>query len=83
MILLGQLGVDLNFQGSGLGDLLLMDVQARVDEISKKIGIRALMLDARNERLANWYEKHDFVRFPTSLRMFKSINAIRQLKLNE
>jgi len=83
VILLGQLGVDLNFQGSGLGDLLLMDVQARVDEISKKIGIRALMLDARNERLANWYEKHDFVRFPTSLRMFKSINAIRQLKLNE
>lgn len=83
VILLGQLGADLRFRGKGLGNLLLMDVQARVDEIAQKIGILALMLDARNERLAVWYEKHDFVRFPGSLRMFKSINAIRQLKLNE
>lgn len=81
VMLLGQLGVDLKSQGEGLGDLLLMDVQARVHEIAEKVGIRALMLDARNEQLAGWYEKHDFVRFPTSLRMFKSIDAIRQLKL--
>lgn len=81
VILLGQLGVDIKFQGQGLGDLLLMDVQARVDEISQKVGIRALMLDARNESLAAWYEKHDFIRFPNSLRMFKSIAAIRRLNL--
>jgi GNAT superfamily N-acetyltransferase len=81
VILLGQLGIALNFQEKGFGDLLLMDVQARTVEISEKIGIRALMLDARNERLAEWYEKHDFVRFPNSLRMFKSIQAIRQLNL--
>ncbi len=81
VILLGQLGIDGKFQGQGLGDLLLMDVQARVAEISHKVGIRALMLDARNERLAMWYEKHDFIRFPNSLRMFKSIQAIRQLNL--
>lgn len=81
VILLGQLGVDANFQGQGLGDLLLIDVQARTDEISRKIGIRALMLDARNERLAEWYGKHDFIRFPSSLRMFKRIEEIRTLKL--
>lgn len=82
VILLGQLGVDLKFQGKRLGDLLLVDVQARVEEIAKKVGIRALMLDARDEKLAGWCEKHDFVRFPGSLRMFKSIEAIRQLKFN-
>ena len=81
VILLGQLGVDINYQGQGIGDLLLMDVQARTDEVSRKVGIRALMLDARNERLAEWYGKHDFIRFPTSLRMFKKIESIRQLKL--
>jgi len=81
VILLGQLGVDVNFQGKGLGDLLLIDAQARTDEISLKIGVRALMLDARNERLAEWYGKHDFIRFPASLRMFKKIEAIRALKL--
>ena len=81
VILLGQLGVDNNFQGKGFGDLLLIDVQSRVHEIAQKVGIRALMLDARTELLAEWYEKHDFVRFTKSLRMFKSIEAIRQLGL--
>ncbi len=81
VILLGQIGIDVDFQKQGFGDLLLMDAQARVDEVSQKVGIRALMLDARNEKLAAWYEKHDFVRFPNSLRMFKSIQAIRRLQL--
>ena len=81
VILLGQIGIDVKFQAQGFGDLLLTDVQARVDEISQKVGIRALMLDARNERLAIWYEKHDFIRFPNSFRMFKSIQAIRRLNL--
>ncbi len=79
VILLGQLGVDKKYQGQGLGDILLMDVQARTDEISRKVGISALMLDARNERLAEWNEKHDFIRFPTSLSMFKRIEEIREL----
>jgi len=81
VVLLGQLGVDRAFQGRGLGELLLMDAQARVDEISRRTGIRAIMLDARNERLAKWYEQHDFIRFPGQLRMFKSIVAIRKLNL--
>jgi GNAT superfamily N-acetyltransferase len=81
VILLGQLAVDVRLQGNGLGELLLMDVQARTDEISRKVGIRALMLDARTERLAAWYENHDFTRFPDRLRMFKSIAAIRRLSL--
>ena len=81
VIVLGQLGVDNNFQGRGLGDLRRMDAQARTDEISRKIGVRALMLDARSEKLAEWYGKHDFIRFPNSLRMFKKIEAIRALNL--
>jgi GNAT superfamily N-acetyltransferase len=79
VILLGQIGIDKDFQGKGFGDLLLTDAQARVDEISNKVGIRALMLDARTEKLARWYESRDFVRFPESMRMFKSIQAIRRL----
>jgi GNAT superfamily N-acetyltransferase len=81
VILLGQLGVDREFQSQGYGELLLMDAQARVHEISKRTGVRAIMLDARTERLADWYEAHDFVRLPHGLRMFKSIAAIRKLKL--
>jgi hypothetical protein len=80
-ILLGQIGVDKEFHRRGFGELLRMDAQARVDEISRKTGVRAMMLDARTEALATWYESHDFVRFPGQLRMFKSIKAIRQLSL--
>lgn len=40
-----------------------------------------MMLDARNESLAKWYESHDFVRFPGQFRMFKTIASIRALKL--
>ena len=83
VILLGQLGIDLEFQGRAYGELMLMDAQARVDEISRKTGIRAMMLDARNERLALWYERYDFIRFPDEFRMFKSIGAIRAQKLLE
>lgn len=81
VILLGQLGVDREFQGRGLGEMLLMDAQARVDEISRMAGVRAMMLDARNERLARRYGQHDFIRFPGQFRMCKSIEAIRALKL--
>ena len=81
VILLGQLGVDKEFQQRHFGEMLLMDAQARVDEISRRTGVRAMMLDARNERLARWYERHDFTRFRGQFRMFKSIAAIRALKL--
>jgi GNAT superfamily N-acetyltransferase len=81
VILLGQLGVDKELQGRGYGEMLLMDAQARVDEVSRRAGVRAMMLDARNESLAKWYESHDFVRFPGQFRMFKTIASIRALKL--
>lgn len=79
VILLGQLGVDSALQGSGIGDLLLFDIQARISEISQFVGVRALALDARNEKLAGWYERMGFSRFPSTLRMFKSIASIRRL----
>jgi GNAT superfamily N-acetyltransferase len=81
-ILLGQLGVDQEFQKRGYGDYLLMDAQAKVDHIAQKTGVRGMVLDARNQELVRWYEKHDFARREASLRMFKSIDLIRKLKLN-
>src|SRR5437867_8158117 len=69
VILLGQLGVDREFQGRGYGELMLMDAQARVDEISRKTGVRAMRLDARNERRALWYVRDDFSRCPDQFRM--------------
>lgn len=79
VILVGQIGVDLEFQGRGYGDLLLTDIEIRTLEVAETVGVRSLMLDARSERLASWYEQRDFERFPGSLRMFKSLRSIRGL----
>ncbi len=78
VIMLGQIGIDVNFQGKGFGERLMLDVQERVSEISQMVGVRALMLAARTESLAGWYQKHDFLTYPGSLRMFKSIQTIRK-----
>jgi GNAT superfamily N-acetyltransferase len=82
-ILLGQLALDQEFQKRGYGEYLLMDAQAKLDQIAQKTGVRGMVLDARNEELVRWYEEHDFARKEGSLRMFKSIDLIRKLKLNE
>ncbi len=82
-ILLGQLAIDQEFQKKGYGDYLLMDAQAKVDYIAQNTGVRGMVLDARNEELVRWYEAHDFARREGSLRMFKSIDLIRKLKLND
>ncbi|MGD9560716.1 MAG: hypothetical protein AB7F88_01200 [Pyrinomonadaceae bacterium] len=79
VVLIGQLGVDLEFQGRKNGELLLTDIEVRVAEVARTVGVRCLMLDARSERLAAWYAMRDFERFPDSLRMFKSLQAIRRL----
>lgn len=78
VILIGQLGVDLTCQGEGYGELLLEDAQARVLEISKIVGVRSIVLDARNERLVTWYSSHGFLRLDDSLRMAKRTEVVRR-----
>ncbi|SRR5258708_6366305 len=78
VILLGQLGVDCKFQGNGYGEFLLMDAQARVLEISRIVGIRAMVLDARSKRLVDWYASYGFLQLTDTLRMVKRVETIRR-----
>ncbi len=78
-ILLGQIGVDVKFQSKGLGNKLLFEAQATVFDIADKVGARAMVLDARTESLVSWYESHDFIKLPESMRMVKHIDAIKKL----
>ncbi len=79
VILLGQIGIDSEFQSKGYGNRMLTEAQSRVFEVSIRVGVRAMVLDARSENLAQWYEKRGFFRAPGSMRMIKHINAIRAL----
>ncbi|HCA59743.1 MAG TPA: hypothetical protein DEP46_17375 [Blastocatellia bacterium] len=77
VILLGQLGIDSEYQGMGYGERMLTDAQSRVCDIAAKVGVRAMILDARTERLASWYESHGFIRLAGSMRMVKRIETIK------
>jgi len=77
-ILLGQLGVDVGFQKRGFGQLLLLHAESTARFASEIVGIRAIILDARNEDLARWYSGYGYSRVGNALRMAKRIEVIRR-----
>ena len=67
--LLGRLAIDKKYQGQGLGDFLLMDALKRSLELSKKIGIMAVVVDAINESACRFYQQYGF-KILTQQRLF-------------
>jgi len=55
-VLLGRFAVDRNWQGNGLGKDLLRDALLRIAGASESIGMRAVVVDAKNARVKTFYE---------------------------
>lgn len=55
VVLLGRLAVDRDFQGKGLGKLMLLRALRQTEEAARSIGIYALVLDALDEPARAWY----------------------------
>jgi GNAT superfamily N-acetyltransferase len=53
---LGRLAVDKTAQGRGLGGALLLRAAHRCIRVADEVGGVALLIDAKNERAARWYE---------------------------
>jgi len=67
-VLIGQLAVDQRFQGQGKGSLLLIDALKRSKELG--LGWAVVVVDAFDEKAAQWYETFGFIRIsskPTRL----------------
>jgi predicted N-acetyltransferase YhbS len=78
-ILLGRFAVDVAHQGKGLGSLLLVDALRTAVAVSDLLGVFAVVLDAKDERVKSWYLRHGFVAFPSKpLQLFLPIDAIRK-----
>ncbi len=75
VILLGVLGVDSRYQGSGLGRMLLRDASARAVAIAGDIGAKALVVDPVDEEAAAFYARNGFERIPGLGRMFVQLKA--------
>ena len=63
VILLGQLAVDTNYQGRGLGSDLVIDAATRVLTAADLIGARAIVVQALNEEAKEFYEQFSFLPF--------------------
>jgi len=66
VVLLGRLGVDRSQQGRGLGKLLLRDAVLRFLQAAQIIGARALLVHAKNDRVARFYAGLGFEPLPTN-----------------
>lgn len=55
VVLLGRLAVDRRWQGAGLGGDLFLRAAERVLAVSEEVGVRAIAIDAKDERAAGWY----------------------------
>lgn len=57
---IGRLAVDQSMQGQGLGKELLMHAIDRAEETSKKLGLRAVVVDAKDASAEAFYLKYGF-----------------------
>ena len=76
---LGRLAVDISLQGQGLGGQLLLAAGRRCLRVAAEAGGVALLIDAKNEGVAEWYAGYGAVSLqdtPLSLLLpFKTIHA--------
>ena len=62
MFRLGRLAVDQTVGGRGLGGALLLRAAERCIRVAQEVGGVALLIDAKNDRAARWYESFGALR---------------------
>ena len=79
-MLVGRLAVDQQHRGQGFGGLLLVDALKRCFRLSSEIGAMAVVVDAKDEGAARFYERYGFRRFADlPMKLYLPMAEIRQL----
>jgi GNAT superfamily N-acetyltransferase len=63
-ILLARMGVDSKHQGRGLGAALLKHFTLKAIEVAQSVGVRVLLIHAKDESAKSFYEHYGFVESP-------------------
>ena len=74
--LLGRLAVDVQFQGQGLGAVLLAKALRSAYDSSAQVGSSMVVVDALDERAATFYAAHGFIQLPESKRLILPMKTI-------
>lgn len=69
VIKLARLAVDRDFQGQGMGGVLIVEALRRAMSAQVMTGSVAVLVEAKSDRAAAFYEKYGFVRLPDTLRV--------------
>ena len=79
---LGRLAVAKQYQGSGLGEVLLIDAARRVVHASDTIGVYAIIVDTLNDSARSFYERYGFQAFTSKPdRLFLPLQSFVDLNL--
>jgi predicted GNAT family N-acyltransferase len=63
--LIGRLARDERVRGKGLGEILLVDAMRRVTATSSALAVFAIVVDAKDDAAATFYERYGFRPFPS------------------
>jgi GNAT superfamily N-acetyltransferase len=63
-VLLARMGVDSRHQGRGIGAALLKHFMLKAIEVAQSVGVRVLLIHAKDESAKNFYEHYGFVESP-------------------
>lgn len=75
---IGRLAVDKEYKGQGIGGFLLHDALTNVLNIADKMGVFAVVVDAKNEDAKLFYKKYGFTELQQSaLTLFLTIDTIK------
>lgn len=80
IILLGRLAIDQAVQRQGVGTRLLADALIRCYELSRSVAATGVIVDAKDENAAIFYEQRGFERFVSDpLRLFVPMSTIEKM----
>jgi GNAT superfamily N-acetyltransferase len=63
-ILLARMAVDRRRQGKGLGGAMLKHFMTKAIEVSEKVGVRLVLVHAKDEHAKTFYQHHGFIESP-------------------
>lgn len=80
VLLLARLAVDQTWQGKGLGAALLLDALRRVLSAADIVGVRAILVHAKDETARRFYQHFDFDPSPVDpMHLFLLVKEIARL----
>lgn len=79
-LLLGRLAVDKEYQKRGYGDALIAHAFAITRDVAERVGVIGMVVDAKDENAASYYEKFGFHRLTsTKQRLMLPLSAMKGL----